>query len=186
MAVRPNHVPIRGSVRQLPAARRIGVPPPYELIRVSVLVRPRNPGLAAHVQQLRARPLDQRRYLRSAEYGARFGAAPGDIEQVRRFARNNGLHVVSVHPARRTVVLGGTVTQMSAAFGVELGLYTSQHRIFRARTGPVHVPRWLHPIVVGVFGLDTRPQTRPHLRLGRTAGRFRPAAGPLVALPPGR
>ena len=178
MAVRANHVPIRGSARQLPAARRIGVPPPNELIRVSVLLRPRNPGLAAHVQRLRATPLQQRRYLRPAEYVARFGAAPGDIEQVRRFASNNGLHVVSVHPARRIVVLGGTVTRIAAAFGVELGLYTSQDRIFRARTGPVHVPRWLRPVVAGVFGLDTRPQTRPHLRLGRTVGRFRLAVGP--------
>jgi kumamolisin len=178
MAVRANHVPIPGSARQRPVARRIGVPPPHEMIRVSVLVRRRSAGLAAYVEELRATPAHQRRHLRPAEYVARFGAAPDDIAQVARFAGNNGLHVVSVHPARRTVVLGGTAAQLSAAFGVDLGLYAGQRGIFRARTGPVHIPRWLQPVVVGVFGLDTRPQARPHLRLGRTAGRFRPAAGP--------
>jgi len=117
-------------------------------------------------------------HLTSAQVAHQFGADPRDIAAVRQFARNNGLFVVRVHPARRTVVLGGTVSRMQAAFGVDLGLFTSQHKVFRGRSGPVHVPDWLHPAVTAVLGLDNRPQARPHFRAGRVVGQFAPRSGP--------
>ena len=157
MAVRANHVPLAGSARALPLGRRIGVPPPHELIRVTVILPPRDRGLRAHVQGLRAIPVRARRYLTRVQFARRFGARPMDVMRIRRFARNNKLHVVHVHYGRRTLVLGGTVANMSAAFGVELGLYMNQNRIFRAHMGPVHIPKWLRSSVQAVLGLDTRP-----------------------------
>jgi kumamolisin len=55
---------------------------------------------------------------------------------------------------------------MSAAFGVELALYEDtfdrghghekRTRIYRGRDGYVYLPAPLHPLVIGVFGLDNR------------------------------
>jgi hypothetical protein len=39
---------------------------------------------------------------------------------VASFARSNDLTVVESHPARRSIILSGTVAAFSAAFGVEL------------------------------------------------------------------
>ena len=183
MPVRPNHVPIPGSYRQALAYPQIGSPPPNQIIRVSVLLRGRQRQLDQHLAALTAQP-GRRRYLSRGEFRRRFGADPGDIQRVRRFARNNNLHVVNVYPARRTVELSGTIAQMSAAFGVDLALYRSPEGVIRGRDGAVHVPDWLAPSVQAVFGLDNRPQAEPHFRVRPGTRGFRPAAGPAGSFTP--
>jgi kumamolisin len=54
---------------------------------------------------------------------------------------------------------------MSAAFATELQRYEHPGGTYRGRTGPLHIPNELDQIVVGVFGLDDRPQAQPHLQL---------------------
>ncbi len=80
--------------------------------------------------------------------------------------------------ARRSVWLAGTVAQMSTAFGTKLEEYDHpQGGTFRGRTGPLFLPGDLAGIVVGVFGLDNRPQARPNFQVGkRRAAPGAPAA----------
>lgn len=184
MPVRPNHVPVPGSHRDPLALPQLGPPPPQQRIEVSVLLRSPGARLNQRIAELAAQPLRHRRHLSRAEYAAGFGADRSDIEQVRRFARNNRLDVVRVLPAQRIVHLGGTVAAMSAAFGVDLILYRSPRRIIRGRSGPVHVPDWLAPSVAGVFGLDSRPVARAHFRIRPGTPAFRPAAGPANSFTP--
>jgi subtilase family serine protease len=67
------------------------------------------------------------------------------------------------------VWLAGTVERMSAAFGVSLAEYDHPRGgTFRGRTGAILIPPELDGIVVGVFGLDSRPQARPHFRIRPT------------------
>lgn len=184
MIVRRNLVPIRGSQRPAPAAPRISAAPPQEVMQVTVHLRGAG-GLAQHVGRLARQPAAQRTYLTRAEFAQRFGARPQDIAAVRRFAINHGLAVVSVHRGRRTVVLSGTVSAMSRAFGVQLSLHRGPRGAFRGRSGAIYVPRHLAPAIVAVLGLDTRPAARPHIRFGQTLpGRFRPFAGPAAAFNP--
>jgi kumamolisin len=72
------------------------------------------------------------------------------------------------------VILSGTVTNMNDAFATELLLFQSPRGVFRGRVGMLYLPAVLQDIVVGVFGLDERPQAQAHFRR-RTSG-IRPAA----------
>lgn len=81
----------------------------------------------------------------------------GDFERVRAFAGAQGLSVVAVEPARRLIKLKGSIAALQTAFGTRLDLYRQDEREFRARTGLLHLPADLLPIVEAVLGLDDRP-----------------------------
>ena len=93
------------------------------------------------------------------------GAAATDVAAVTSFAAGAQLEVVRTDPARRVVVLRGTVQAVADAFEAQLaGMYDSGAGSYRARTGPLTVPAELSGIVTGVFGIDDRPAARAHLR----------------------
>ena len=72
--------------------------------------------------------------------------------------------------ARRSVWLAGTAAQLSAAFGAKLDEYAHPGGgTFRGRTGQIQIPANLDGIIVGVFGLDSRPQARAKFKLRNAA-----------------
>jgi kumamolisin len=74
--------------------------------------------------------------------------------------------VVDVNPARRSVVISGTASKLSATFGAHLASYAyPAGGSFRMRQGSVFIPSDVADVVQGVFGLDNRPAARPHFRL---------------------
>jgi kumamolisin len=128
--------------------------------------RRRGPGLAP-VKEIGTRMPRDRQYLSLKEFESAHGAAPDDLVKVEQFADEHGLSVVEVSPARRTLVLSGTVASLSDAFGVCLAIYEYPGGTYRGRTGPVHVPAELADVVEGVFGLDNRPQAQLTFRCHR-------------------
>ena len=159
------YVAIPGSERApLPRARAIGKPDPRKIIGVTVLLRSRAAEGLPAVEEMAARLPHERQYLSREDFVAAHGADPEDIAKIRRFARQHRLVVVGQNAAARTVELRGTVAALSQAFQVRLMRYRHPRGIYRGRTGPVQVPAELHGIVQGVFGLDNRPQARPHFR----------------------
>jgi kumamolisin len=163
-----DRVPLSGSERApISGARAVGTVDPTETILVTVVVRQR-----AGQADLQAYPLrGERNYLTREEFAAAHGAHPDDFAAVASFAHSHDLTVVESHSGRRSVVLSGTVAQFSAAFGVELSRYEHASGSYRGRTGPVHVPAELAPIITGVFGLDDRPAAQPHFRRAAAAKR---------------
>lgn len=162
-----NRIAIKGSERApLPGARKVGPADPQELVQVTVLVRrrPSSKGLISLVAELGSSPPHKRRHLSHEDFEASHGADLNDLEKVEDFAHEHGLDVVEVDKADRRVILSGTVAALSEAFGVTLDLYEHPTGTYRGRTGHVQIPEDLAPIVQGVFGLDNRPQARPHSR----------------------
>jgi kumamolisin len=159
-----NH-PLKGSERQpLKGAKSLGKAEPAERLEVTVLVRHRAAdALHDRIKQLH-RTSGRPKHIEREDFAKQFGADPDDIEAVKQFASSHGLAVVQEDLARRTVVLAGTVAQFNRAFGVDLERYEYEGGTYRGRTGPVHLPDGLHGKVEGVFGLDDRPQARPHFR----------------------
>ena len=88
------------------------------------------------------------------------------------------MRVSQVSAARRSVWLNGTVADMEAAFGVTLQEYSLPGGgTYRGHTGPIMIPADLAGIIVGVFGLDNRPQARPSFRLRRNHHAGNPRSG---------
>ena len=90
-------------------------------------------------------------------------------------------------------MLSGTAAQMSAAFGVSLGRYEHPGGVYRGREGHVHLPAELRDVIVGVFGLDDRPQAVRRLQPAATSSPgpeeapFQPPqVAALYGFPPGR
>jgi kumamolisin len=170
--------PLKGSERNpLPDSSALGAADPDERLEVSVIVRAA--GREALQQRLGelAKGAGGKAHLSRAEFARRHGASRADLDAVRDFAEAHGLAVVQEHPARRTLVLTGTVAQFNDAFGVELRHYSHPGGTYRGRSGPVHIPAELDGLIEAVLGLDNRPQARPHFRM-KTAGasrRSRPA-----------
>ncbi|MBV8539430.1 MAG: S8/S53 family peptidase [Pseudonocardiales bacterium] len=144
----------------MPGARAVGAADPAETMSVTVVVRRR----AGEADLQADRLPGERSYVRREEFAAAHGAHPDDVAAVASFARSHDLTVLESHPARRSVVLSGTVSAFSAAFGVELTRYEHADGAYRGRSGSVHVPAELEPVIEGVFGLDDRPAARPHFR----------------------
>jgi kumamolisin len=112
------------------------------------------------------------------------GAGHDDIDAVERFAHEHGLTVTSVSPEARSIGLLGTVSQMDDAFGVKLGQYRRDDLVYRGREGGITVPEELADTVVGVLGLDDRPQARAHFRYAAAAPGAVKARMPTAGLSP--
>jgi kumamolisin len=184
MSALKNQLPLAGSERvPLEGAREIGPANPNETVDVTIRLRSRA-GKKPIVNAAEfTKPIGQRTILSRKEFEQRHGADPESIARVESFAREHKLLVKEKSPGRRTVILTGTVAAMNEAFGVELKEYEHPSGRYRGRTGSVHLPAELHEVVEGVFGLDNRPQAKPHFRRRQGRGGVRAAAASLSYTP---
>jgi kumamolisin len=159
----PGYKRLGGSEREpLAGSHPIGPVNPEEPIEVTLYLRA---PTTTNLSDLISEQIQQKRPpLSREEYAATQSAAPEDIAKVEQFAREHGLMVVTTDPVRRRMVLAGTAAAMSAAFATQLQRYEHPGGQYRGRSGPLHIPEELDQIVVGVFGLDNRPQAHPHFQ----------------------
>jgi kumamolisin len=144
----------------LPAgARYLGPHASDETLDVTVVLRRKSP--------LNTPPTPPAsRSARHADFVARHGADPADVERLRNFSRQHGLQELACEPGRRTLHLSGTVQSLEQAFGVQLGHYEL------TPGGTTYVccaqsPTLPDPAVIAVLGLDRRPVAQPHFRIAR-------------------
>lgn len=170
---------VAGSERApMQGAREIGPANPNETVDVTIRLRSRAGKKPAISAAEFTKPIEQRTILSRKEFEQRHGADPDSIARVETFARENNLAVKEKSAARRTVILSGTVSAVNQAFGVELKQYQHPAGTYRGRTGAVQLPAELSDVVEGVFGLDNRPQAKPHFRRRRQrAGASADSAG---------
>jgi kumamolisin len=162
----PKRVILPGSDRQkIPGARSLGALPAEEQIKVTLRLRPKNPPDTLNANNATEDILPaQRRYLSRNELLVQEAPDPRDLAKVRAFARSFGLKAVRSNNDRRSLILSGTAAAFNSAFGIQLKHYESPEGRFRGRTGKLSIPADLEAIIEGVFGLDTRPQSRPHFQ----------------------
>ncbi|HEX4292100.1 MAG TPA: S53 family peptidase [Trebonia sp.] len=166
----PELVPLSGSERsELPTATPAATPiDPSQVITVTVLLRRR--------AELPADLINTTATVSTEELGERYGADPADATHVADVLGRYGLTVTEFQLASRRLKVSGMIAAMTAAFGTELTAVTSDHPdgtgsvTHRYRTGGLSVPAELSGIIVGVLGLDNRPQASPHFRRPAPAG----------------
>src|ERR1700749_3723228 len=114
-----DRIELPGSHRDLiPSHRRIGDVDLGEQIDVTVYLRPR--AETAWVdEQATLQPAERSRPERE-QWAERYGAAPGDVQAVERFAAEHGLTVTGVDRARRAITIRGSVEAIAGAFGAQL------------------------------------------------------------------
>ncbi len=134
------------------------------------LRRGSEPSAFPAVHELGTRLPSERSYLSREQFAQTHGARADDLARVRAYAARYGLEVLEEAPARRSVVLRGSTPSLEAAFGASLRRYVHPGGSYRGRAGPLSIPVELADTVLGVFGLDDRPQVRSHLRRCRTPG----------------
>ncbi len=123
------------------------------------------------------------------ELAERYGTHPDDVALVAETLAGYGLDVTAVHAATRRIKVAGTLADLASAFGTTLRQVSSPDPngrgmvTHRYREGGLSVPAALDGVVVGVLGLDTRPQARAHFRT-RDAGAAGAAAAPSGGYPP--
>jgi kumamolisin len=165
MSAPKEHLPLPGSERApLEGAREIGPANPNETVDVTIRLRSRAGKKPIVNVEASTRLVERPTILGRKEFEQRHGADPDSIARVETFARQHQLTVKEKDSGRRTVILSGTVTTMNEAFGVELKQYEHPSGRYRGRTGSIHLPPELQDVVEGVFGLDNRPQAKPHFR----------------------
>ncbi len=165
----------------MPGARVSGRLDPNERIAVTVVLRPRQTRRGSLIEsEFGARPPRGRRYLTREEFEASYGASSEDLANVEAFAKEHSLDVVEESPAKRSVILSGSIAQLGRAFSVKLVRYKHPKGVHRGHSGPIFLPVGLAPAVQAVLGLDTRPQAKSHFRLLKK----RAAPGGVTYAPP--
>lgn len=165
MSSRTKYVTLHHSERQQPTGARRKEHDLEEIIRATVLVRPRSSPEARRdaMRELTLELPHRRRHLTPGEFVKAHGARREDLEQVASFAEESGLKVVETSAARRCVVLSGRVADFSRAFKVRLAAYDHPRRAYRSYEGTIQIPARLEGIVEAVYGLDNRPLMVRHL-----------------------
>jgi kumamolisin len=144
---------VPGSGRtHLPGTKVLGDADPSEQGTVTLFLRSKQPDLPKV-------PISRETFAQD------YGADAADLQKVEAFAQAHDLHVVDSSAARRSVILGGNVAQLSAAFGVSLKRCQAGDILYRGRQGSVSVPADLAGIVEAVLGLDNRPQAETRVRI---------------------
>jgi len=158
-------VPLVSSNKRAPEAKQLSTLNSNELINVTIrLVRKKS------AEEAVSRSIETSEFIPRGVYASQYGADPAHVRLVEAFAHDQGLTIVKVSLARRSVILRGTVQNMSQAFGVYLSNYqTTDGTVFRGRAGVINIPEVLENIVEGVFGLDDRPVARPHFQIYKDA-----------------
>jgi len=162
-------VPLPGSERRaLPRAEPAGAIEESERIEVTLVTRRR--------AELRRDASGAPVRMSRAELRQWHGTDPADIELVARTLSPFGLEVTGSDAGVRRVTVAGPASAMSAAFGAELSLVTSQapgapgrQVTHRYRQGGLRIPADLDGIVLAVLGLDNRPQARSQARMADSA-----------------
>ena len=151
-------VTLKGSERSaMPGAQVLAPADPKERLEVSVVIRRgARTALQTRVAKLAAGNRSVG-FMSREEFAHEHAADPADLAKVRKFASAHGLVVAKAHPARRTVVLSGTVEQFNAAFSTQLQRMAAAGGSYRGRTGTLQVPQELDGIVEAVMGLERSP-----------------------------
>lgn len=159
-----SYVELAGSHKSAPQVARWSELDKSKHINVTLVLRPKSmlPDLQKAVKP--PKPLSHK------QLWTNYSAFNDDVKMIQRFAQVYKLTVNKINLNQRMIELRGTVSQMEQAFRVQLAQYgTSEENKFVGRKEHISIPASLKDIVLGVFGLDTRPIATPKFRLASPA-----------------
>ncbi len=153
-------VELRNSIHPLPVGSKAVRPTnPRQWLTLTLAVRPAKP--LPDLSALNMVKPAKRTYLTREQLAQDYGSDPASVARIEAFAKAHNLVVTADHRASARICLGGTVADLSAAFGVKLFDYVNPGLGgFHARTGPIEVPAALADDIVAVFGFNNHRMLR--------------------------
>jgi subtilase family serine protease len=104
------------------------------------------------------------RFLRSAQWVARFSPTAGQVAEVKRFLISSGFRVTGVPADRTAVDAVGSAGRVEGVFKTSLSYHLVSGRKLRVADRDLSIPAALRPVVAGVAGVTesvTRPASEP-------------------------
>jgi len=183
-AENPTQVPARDGVRFVPIAgmelvpardraQDVGPAPAEQVLSIAVSLPYAQPeAMQAFVDAVSdPRSASYRRFITSAEVGARFGLPESASQSIAQYLAQNGFEVTLVAQNRLAILAHGTVAQAERAFHTTLRSYTLspeneyEPSSFIACSSAVQLPSDIAPYVIDVMGLETFTRPRPLVSL---------------------
>ncbi|WEG10982.1 S53 family peptidase [Pullulanibacillus sp. KACC 23026] len=144
-------------------AKNLGPVDPKEDIEVTLLIR--RPSIKQEFEKfITPRSLDSTPLSREA-FAASYSTHQDDLNVVKEFANTNHLVIKDVRPEAGTIKLSGKATDLNQAFNIQLEHFEHPQFKFRSHKTSITIPTHLEDIVEAVFGLDNRPQLKPHFQI---------------------
>jgi len=179
------YLELEGSDRSpLPGFRALGPVHPALRLEVTLVLKPENDKLDSFFESTEGKSLLPQTHLTEEEFTTNMGVSVEDVRKIRQIATRFGLRVIpdplvrktgSNALALRTVELRGTARAFSRAFKVRLRRYKNGRATYVGFTGRISIPDSIAAITHNVFGLDTRDQAAPCVRVLQRLGGFHPA-----------
>jgi subtilase family serine protease len=144
-------------------ARNLGAEDPAKIIEVSIWLQPRNrSGLdqLAHDLYDKTSP-EYRHWLKSSDIAARFAPTAENIKTVREFFESHNLKVVNVGPNNFFVRARGTVSDVQAAFQVQMNKYLVHGETLRSNDRDPYVDGDAAALVQSIAGLESGKYSHP-------------------------
>src|SRR5579885_1570881 len=172
VAIRGNHP------AQAATLSPLGHADPAGLLNLQISLGLRNRSALDHLlleQQDPASP-DYHRWLRPAEFDARFAPSQTDLEAVVQWLDAQGLSVDSASVRQRSIRLHGTVANVERTFGANIMLF-GDGRAYANLTDPL-IPARFAGVIGAVRGLDNFLRSTPVMNHPRAGSAPAPAAWP--------
>jgi subtilase family serine protease len=163
-------VTLRGNVHPLAQARYDAgaVPDSAAANRILLLLnRPaeREAALQQFMKDVHTRgSASYHQWLTPVEFGARFGPAASDIQQLSGWLGEMGFQVAGMSKGKTLIEFSGTVGQVNKAFHTQIRKYAINGEVHYANATDPQIPQALAGVVRGVSSLnDFRPRSNLHV-----------------------
>ena len=101
-------------------------------------------------------------WLTPEQYGAQFGPAQQDVNQITGWLEQQGFSVEAVARGRQWIEFSGTAAQVENAFHTEMHHYLVKGKPHVANAGDISLPLGLTPVVEGVLSLHNFRKQATH------------------------
>ncbi len=101
-------------------------------------------------------------WLSPEQYGAQFGPAQQDLDQITAWLQQQGFRVDAVARGRGWIEFSGSAAQVESAFHTEMHHYLVKGEDHVANAGDISLPHGLAPVVAGVLSLHNFRKQAAH------------------------
>ncbi len=94
------------------------------------------------------------RWLTPDQFGAQFGPAASDVQQVTSWLQGHGFRVNLVYPSGTLIDFSGNAGQVAAAFGTEIHSVAARGTTLFSNVSDPQIPAAFGPVISGIVGLN--------------------------------